>query len=225
MVLSDKDKEGVRKILEPVQKPVKILFFKDSSPRCQYCDVIEELLADIRSVNENVVYDVLDANSEEAKKYGIEGGPVLLFEEKPNIRYRGIPSGHEFPAFLEDIVSVAKGSVEINASAAKKLAKIQEPLHVLIFVTPTCPYCPLAVRAAHHFAYVNDKILAEMVEAIEWSALADKFRVSAVPKVVVLDPETGKELLEWEGAVPEDVFADYLLHALEHKHGNHEHHH
>ncbi len=225
MVLSDKDKEGVKKILEPVTREVKILFFKDDSPRCQYCDVIEELLADIHSVNENVVYEVLDANGDEGKRYGIDGGPVLLFEEKPNIRYRGIPSGHEFPAFLDDIVSIAKGAVELNANAAKKIAKIQEPLHLLIFVTPTCPYCPLAVRAAHHFAFVNDKILAEMVEAIEWSALADQYRVSAVPKIVVLDPESGKELLEWEGAVPEDAFADYLLHALEHKHGAHDHEH
>jgi len=64
--------------------------------------VIEELLGDIQSVNEHVVYEVFDASSDKAKEYGIEGGPVLLFEAKPNIRYRGIPSGHEFPAFLDD---------------------------------------------------------------------------------------------------------------------------
>ncbi|HID08738.1 TPA: hypothetical protein EYP13_00755, partial [Candidatus Micrarchaeota archaeon] len=125
MVLDDKSKEGVKKILEPVNKQVKILFFRDGSPRCKYCDIIEGLLADIRSVNENVVYEVLDAEGEEAKRYGIDGGPVMLFEDKPNIRYRGIPSGHEFPAFLEDIISIAKGSVEVSAAVAKNLAKIQ----------------------------------------------------------------------------------------------------
>ncbi len=212
MVLSDKDKEGVKKILEPVQRDVKILFFKDNSPRCQYCDVIEELLADIHSVNEHVIYEVLDANGEKAKEYGIEGGPVLLFEEKPNIRYRGIPSGHEFPAFLDDIVSIAKGSIDINASAATKIGKIDKPIKMWIFVTPTCPYCPLAVRAAHHFAFVNPNITAEMIEAIEWSDLADKFQVSAVPKNVILD-ENGNELVEWEGALPEEVFAEYTLKA------------
>ncbi len=212
MVLSDKDKEGVKKILEPVQKEVKILFFKDDSPRCQYCNVIEELLGDIHSVNENVVYEVYDANSDKAKEYGIEGGPVLLFEEKPNIRYRGIPSGHEFPAFLDDIKSIAAGSVDINANAAKKIAEIDKPIKMWIFVTPTCPYCPLAVRAAHHFAFINDNILAEMIEAIEWSDLADKFQVSAVPKNVILD-ENGNELVEWEGALPEEVFAEYTLKA------------
>ncbi|NPA76919.1 MAG: glutaredoxin, partial [Candidatus Diapherotrites archaeon] len=205
--------EGVKKILEPVTKEVKILFFKDDSPRCQYCNVIEELLEDIHSVNENVVYEVLDANSEEAKKYGIEGGPVLIFADKPNIRYRGIPSGHEFPAFLEDIVSMERGEVEINENAAKKIAEIDKPIKMWIFVTPTCPYCPLAVRAAHHFAFINDKITAEMIEAIEWSDLADKFQVSAVPKNVILD-ENGNELVEWEGALPEEVFAEYTLKAF-----------
>jgi len=214
MVLSEKDKEAVGKILEPVKKTVKILFFKDDSPRCKYCNIIEELLADIHSVNNNVVYEVLDAESEEAEKYGVDGGPVMLFEEKPNIRYRGIPSGHEFPAFLDSIVSIARGSVEISASAAKKLARIGKPLHVMVFVTPSCPYCPPAVITAHRFAYVNENITSEMVEAAEWTELAEKYRVSAVPKTVVLDPATGEKLEEWEGAVPEDVFADYLLKAL-----------
>ena len=212
MVLSDKDKEGVKKILEPVQKEVKILFFKDDSPRCKYCDVIEELLGDIHSVNENVVYEVYDANSDRAKAYGIEEGPVLLFEAKPNIRYRGIPSGHEFPAFLDDIKAIAAGSVDINENAAKKIAEIDKPIKMWIFVTPTCPYCPLAVRAVHHFAFINDNILAEMIEAIEWSDLADKFQVSAVPKNVIFD-EDGNELVEWEGALPEEVFAEYTLKA------------
>lgn len=217
MVLSDKEKEGVRKILESVQRPVKILFFRDESPRCKYCDIIEEMLSDISSVNGNVQFRVLDVESEEAKKFGVEGGPVMLFENKPNIRYRGAPSGHEFPAFLRSIISIAEGSVDMDVAVAKKIAKIQEPIQLLIFVTPACPYCSPAVISAHRFAHVNENILAEMVEAAEWAELADEYRVSAVPKIVVIDPKTGKTLKEWEGAVPEEVFADHIVNALEAK--------
>ena len=217
MVLSERDKEAVGKILEPVKRETKILFFRSDEPSCQYCDVIEELLEDIHAVNPNVVYEVHDAKGKEAKKYGVEHGPTLIFADKPNIWYMGIPSGHEFRAFLDDIVAVGTGSIDINVSAARKIAKVDEPLEILVFVTPTCPYCPMAVRVAHSFAFVNPKVKAVMVESIEYSDLANKYRVSAVPKNVIRDPETGNTLLEWEGAVPEEVYADYVLHALAHK--------
>ncbi len=223
MVLSDKDKEAVKKILEPVQRETKILFFRSDEPSCQYCDVIEELLADLHSVNPNVVYEVLDAKGEKAKEIGVEHGPTLVFADKPNIWYMGIPSGHEFRAFLDDIVAVGKGSVDISAKAAKAIAQVNEPLEILVFVTPTCPYCPWAVKTAHTFAFVNPNIRGVMVEAIEYSDFADQYAVSAVPKIVIRDPKTRETYLEWEGAVPEEVFADYVLHALAHKRGEHSH--
>ncbi len=223
MVLSEKDKEAVRKMLEPVKKETKILFFRSDEPICKYCDVIKELLEDIHSVNPNIVFEVLDTKGDEARKYGVEHGPTLVFADKPNIWYMGIPSGHEFRTFLEDIVAVGTGSIDLDASAARKIARVDEPLEILVFVTPTCPYCPMAVRVAHSFAFVNPKIRAVMVEAIEYSDLADQYHVSAVPKNVIRDMEIRQTLLEWEGAVPEDVFADYVLRALTRKRDIHGH--
>ena len=224
MVLSERDKKAVAEILKPVEREVKMLFFRSDEPSCQYCDVIEELLSDIHEANPSVVYEVLDVSDARAKKYGVEHGPTVLFEEKPNIWYMGIPSGQEFRAFLDDIIAVGKGSVDLPVKAAKVIAKVDEPLEILVFVTPTCPYCPFAVKAAHKFAFVNPKIRGVMVEAIEYSDLADKYRVSAVPKIVIRDMETRQTYLEWEGAVPDEVFAEYVYHALEHKKGvAHEH--
>ncbi|RLF83887.1 glutaredoxin, partial [Thermococci archaeon] len=84
--------------------------------------------------------------------------------------------------------------------------------------TPTCPYCPMAVRMAHKFAIEhalagNDKILGNMIEAIEFPELADQYGVMAVPKVVI--KVDGEDKVSFEGAYPEKMFLEKLLEALE----------
>jgi glutaredoxin-like protein len=224
MVLSDKDKQALKKLLDPIEEEVKILFFRSDEPSCQYCDVIEELLSDIRSANDKVVYDVLDVSDPLAKKFGVKHGPTILFEKKPNIWYMGIPSGHEFRPFIDDIVLMGTGKFDMDPHVREIIEQIDVPLEFWIFVTPSCPYCPWAVKSAHRFAYVNPNVKGVMIEAIEYSDLADKYEVSAVPKNVVIDGETGETLLAWEGAMPEDAFAHQLFHAYQHKKGvEHEH--
>ena len=233
MVLSDKDKEQLKKILQPLEKEVKILFFRSDEPSCQYCDVIEELLGDISSVNEKVKYEVyhVEKDKEVAEKYGVEHGPTILFEEAPRIIYMGIPSGHEFRAFIDDILLLGTGKLEFELDPHLKehIDSIDVPLDIYVFVTPTCPYCPFAVKAAHRLAYLNPNIRGYMIEAIEYGDLADKYQVSAVPKNVIIDRETGETLLEWEGCPPVidqavDMFAHYAAHAVLHKKGvPHEH--
>ncbi len=219
MVLSEKDKAAVAKMLSVLSNEVHILFFKSNEPSCKYCNIIEELLADIHSAQPKVIYEVHDVGDEIAKHYGVEHGPTMLFQEKPNIVWMGTPSGHEFKTFLDDIIAIGTNSIDLSVNAARKIAKVDSPLDVLVFVTPTCPYCPQAVRTAHAFAFVNKNIRGVMIEALEYNDLANKYNVSAVPKIVVRDPETKKTLYEWEGAIPEDVFADYLLRALARKEG------
>jgi predicted DsbA family dithiol-disulfide isomerase len=65
------------------------------------------------------------------------------------------------------------------------------------------------VRLAHAFAFENENITSDMVEATEFSYLANKYQVYGVPKTVV------NEKIYIEGAVPEPKFVDEALKALE----------
>ena len=78
----------------------------------------------------------------------------------------------------------------------------------MVFVTPTCPYCPIAVRASHRFAILNKNIYGDMIEALEFNKLADKYGVFAVPKIVINDK------VEFEGAMPDSFLLSKILEAL-----------
>jgi hypothetical protein len=64
------------------------------------------------------------------------------------------------------------------------------------------------VRLAHKFAIENDNITADMVEAIEFPHLANKYMVYGVPRTVI------NETVHQEGAVPEPMMLAKLLEAV-----------
>ena len=221
MVLSPQQLEEVRRILSPVKKEVKILFFRSDEPSCIYCDAIHELLEDLSKANEHVTFEVYTTTDNIAKELGVRHGPTLLFSEKPNMVYMGIPSGHEFTAFLGDILLLGTGELEfeVNEHLLSHLREINDPIDLLVFVTPQCPYCPYAVKAAHRIAYFNPNVRGIMVEAFEYEELANQFNVMGVPKNVVIKRDTGEILAEWEGSPPMieaafDLFVHQLHHAV-----------
>ena len=65
------------------------------------------------------------------------------------------------------------------------------------------------MRLAHQMAIESDLIRADMVEAIEFPHLANKYSVYGVPRSVF------NETVHLEGAVPEPLFLQKLLEAAE----------
>jgi hypothetical protein len=61
---------------------------------------------------------------------------------------------------------------------------------------------------AHSLALASDMITADMVEAIEFPQLANKYEVQGVPRSVV------NETTHIEGAVPEPLFVAHVLKAV-----------
>lgn len=132
----------------------------------------------------------------------------IIGEKDYGVKFYGIPSGYEFTTLIQDILEVSKGETGLSEESKKEIAKIDKPLHIQVFVTPTCPYCPSAVHLAHQAAIENENIKADMIEAIEFPQLSQKYNVSGVPKTVI----NGK--YEFVGAMPEEAFVQELKAAL-----------
>ena len=211
-LMKEEDKKYVKDLFEKnLANEVNMLLFVDSKEKCMYCNETKELMEELASMNQKLklkVYDI-NANKKEAQLLGIDKTPSLTLWGKTNysIYYFGIPAGHEFAALLEDIVDVSKGATRLQQSTKEKLKSISKPMSIKVFVTPTCPYCPRAVRTAHQFAMENKNIRAEMIEAMEFEAMSNKYEVMAVPKIVINDT------VSFEGALPEDVCMEYMLEA------------
>ncbi len=210
--LKKSDQQALRTEFQALVQPVKLVLFT-ADGECEYCPETKQLLEEIVALSPKLALETYDLRreAERARQFQIDKAPaiVVMNSKDYGIRYYGIPSGYEFGALIEDILDVSKGESGLKPETQAALAGITQPLHVQVFVTPTCPYCSGAVRMAHRMAMENDLIRADMVEATEFPELSECYNVMAVPRVVLNDKSY------FEGALPEAAFLSAALQALE----------
>lgn len=214
-LLKEKDRQQLAKEFEALQNPVKILMFTQDK-ECQYCRETRSIIEEVAALSDKISFEVLDfvADKEAVTQYGIDKIPATVIMrggETPKdygIRYYGIPSGYEFSSLVEDILMVSLGDSGLSAETKLLLSKLTQPLHLQVFVTPTCPYCPQAVRLAHQLALESDLVRADMVEAIEFPHLSMKYQVRGVPRTVI------NEVAHLEGAAPEPMLLAKIREAI-----------
>ncbi len=215
-LLDENTKNEVKNFLRGMENRIKLVYF-DSGDNCTYCNDIAMLLDEIKGAGDKIeVEKHLISDKAAAEKYGADRAPLVIFDgkNKGKVRFYGIPSGHEFGGFLATIVEVSKGeTVEFPEDLKKKIASINVPLRLDVFVTPQCPYCPGAVRLAHAMAILNKNVMGCGVEAVEFSEWADKNGVRHVPRTVVI--ANGKPVDGFDGTLAPDMLLTRILGALE----------
>jgi glutaredoxin-like protein len=179
---------------------------------CQYCAETRQLVEEVAALSDRVTAEIYDfvADEEVATEYGIDKIPAVavMGNQDHGIHFYGIPSGYEFTSLLEAIQAVSKGNPELSEETQSYLSKLVEPVHMQVFVTPTCPYCPQAVVLAHRMALASPMVRADMVEAQEFPYLSTKYQVMGVPRTVI------NETTHIEGAAPESMVLEKLREAL-----------
>jgi len=218
-VLNDQIVQQINEVFADIKEPVQVLFF-GSKDNCDYCNEAKQLLEEVTALNEKLdlsVYD-LQENADMAKQFNVTNAPGIVIAAKDNeevknfgIQFSGIPSGHEFSTLINDILIVSKRESGLDEKTREFLKNLTQPLHLQVFVTPTCPYCPRAVLLAHQMAMENPQmIIAEGVEATEFPDLANQFNVRGVPQTVI---NAGKGMVV--GAVPEQNLVAEIMRALQ----------
>ncbi|POZ88488.1 MULTISPECIES: thioredoxin family protein [Petrotoga] len=220
-ILDKETQNKVREILEKLTEPVQLLLFKNDG---EYSEIVEQLLEELRELDDRIKVDTRHSDSQEINNYDIEKDllPAMLILDNEGrdyrIRYYGIPSGYEFATFLQNIIAVSNKTVDsFNNENKEKLSQIDKNVRIRVFVTPTCPYCPRAVFAAHQTAMLNPNIIGEMIEANEFDSISFEYAVSSVPHTVIEVKENGTWVKKGEfvGAYPENSFVEEVLKAVE----------
>ncbi|MCJ7632982.1 FAD-dependent oxidoreductase, partial [Candidatus Bathyarchaeota archaeon] len=148
-------------------------------------------------------------NGDEVTSYKIDKIPatVIMGNKDYRIRFYGLTAGYEFTSLIEAIMMVSIGKSSLHPELETMVKDIKEQIY-LVFTTLTCPYCPKMVHVANQFAFVNDNIHADMVEASEFPHLAQKYSISGVPKTII------NEVYSFEGALPEAAVYLEILKAV-----------
>jgi glutaredoxin-like protein len=208
-LIPDEHREHLRMELnEKLEKPVKIVMFTQEI-ECQFCIQTRQLINELAALNDKVKVEIYDflKDSEKAKEYDVDKVPAIAIvgEKDYKIRFYGIPYGYELQTLLDAVINVSKGRTDVSEETRNRLREIKTPVHIQVFVTLTCPYCPLVAGIAYKFAIESDLIKADVIEASEFPQLAVKYAVMGTPKTVI------NEKIEFVGAFPEDLFLEHVL--------------
>ena len=211
-LLKDKDREYLQgEFSKRLKNPVRLVVFTQTIA-CDFCEQTEQIAEEVAGLSDLISVEVYNFVNDKsvADQYGVDKIPALVVagEKDYGIRFFGIPAGYEFTSLVEDIMMVSSGDSGLSAETKAAVADITAPVHIQVFVTPTCPYCPGAVLLAHKLAMESDKILGDMVEATEFPHLAQKYNVMGVPRSVI------NEKTHIEGAVPEAMLIAQLMESL-----------
>ena len=218
-LISEKDQQTLQKLFEELEGDVTITnFLQRESPliipgqECDYCKETRELLEEVTALSDKLHLETKDfvRDKQEADNLGVTRIPgfVLQGSCQGTIRFFGIPAGYEFSTLVEDLLDLSKGTTTLSEKTRTALQEVDQDLHIQVFVTPTCPYCPSAARLAHKLAMENEHITADVIEISEFIDLAQRYQVQGVPKTVINDR------VEFAGALPEPRFVQQVLQAI-----------
>ncbi|MCB5250267.1 MAG: thioredoxin family protein [Candidatus Cloacimonadales bacterium] len=206
-MLDEKIVSQLKELFKGLDKEVNLKFFTQEL-ECAFCKDTHNLLQEVAASSDKIKLEVFDfqKDKEVAEQYKIDKIPALVVmdEKDRGIRFFGIPSGYEFTSLIESIKLVSTGKLQLKESTKDFLNTVKKPVHLQVFVTPTCPYCPPAVVLAHQMAYYSEYIRADMVEASEFNTLSIKYNVQGVPRTVVNETEF------LEGAAPEEYLIEKI---------------
>ncbi len=209
--LREKDIQTLNKRFESLNKPLRLINFTQEI-ECQFCRETRMLLQEVADISDKIALEVynLQLDKEVADKYSIDKIPatVVMADKDIGIRFYGIPSGYEFASLLETIEFVSSDKSPLKGDTLDKIKTINKDVHIQVFVTPTCPYCPAAVVLGHALAHASEKIRADMIEITEFPQLANRYAVMGVPRVVI------NEDTFFEGALPEPGYVNKIFEAL-----------
>jgi len=187
---------------------VKLVVFTQEI-ECKFCAETRQLAQELSTLNDKITTEVYDfvTNADKAKEFKVEKIPALVIIGKKDygVRIYGVPYGYELQTLISAVVNVSRGTTDLSDKTKTILTDVKSPVHIQVFVTLTCPHCPVAASIAHKLAIESDMISADVIDAGEFPTLAQKYAVIGVPKIII------NEKVEFVGAFNEDLFAEHVL--------------
>jgi alkyl hydroperoxide reductase subunit F len=109
---------------------------------------------------------------------------LLKEEEDTGIKFRGIPTGHEFTSLLLAILNAdGKGKNIPDEAVCRRIQALKGDIRLTTYVSLTCTNCPDVVQTLNLMALLNPRLHHEMVDGAIYQEETEALKIQAVPSV------------------------------------------
>ena len=218
-LISEQDKTQLRRTFrKDLKRQVQLRLFTQRQSlltipgrECPYCPQTEQLMEELAGLTPKVELETVDfyGQPDVAKEQGVTRIPaiVLSADGSARVKFYGAPMGCEMATIVEDIKTISRGVSPLSMDTRKKLRQLNQDVHIQVFVTPTCTFCPGMARLAHAVALESPRVTSDVIEIQEFPALGQTYGVRSVPLTVI------NEHMRFTGAVTETQFMEKVMEA------------
>lgn len=185
--------EQLKEIFAKFNKSVTIAAVTNGSGASGELESFADELAHI-SNKIQVVHEKIDETESETKPY-ID---IRVDDKETGIRYYSVPGGHEFNSFIIALYNSAGSGQVIEGSLKGRIQRLQDSHTLQVMTTLSCTNCPEVVMGTQKIASLNENIKAQMFDIAKFPELKEKYKIMAVPCLVVDGEHVyfGKKTLE-----------------------------
>jgi thioredoxin reductase (NADPH) len=189
-------------ILDKIPYEIPLFLFTSPGKNDLFAQAVRQVIRAVREMAPKISLQEYDLDHELARKWDVEHPPTLLLDpEHYHVRWLGAPMGEEARSFIEALIMMGYRETNLHEESFNILQKIDKPLKVKIFVSPSCPYCPQQVVNGLKVAIEKPGLVSlEIIDIQANPDLADQYAAQSVPQVFA------NEKLIAKGAQPEELF-------------------
>ncbi len=172
----------LKQYLERITQPVELVSSLDERPQSKQ---MADLLDEIAACSDLVTHRRADDNDRRPSFAVTRPGADI------DIRFAGLPMGHEFSSLVLAMLQVGGVPVREDADTIEAVRHLEGDLHFVTYMSLTCQNCPTVVQALNAMAVLNPHIHHTAVEGSLFQDEVETNRVLAVPTIFLNGEEWG----------------------------------
>lgn len=183
--------EDMRKQLQTIftrlTKSVEIALFLDKKgPKT---DEMKSFMLEVASLSDKISvqeYTLTDKKAVEYKVTRPSTAVLVVDGHSTGVRYAGVPGGHETNSLILGLYNVASAGQEIEEDLIKRIKRLR-PMKLEVCASLSCHFCPDVVAACQRISSLNNEVQGEMIDAVLYPELKEKYNLMSFPTLVIND--------------------------------------
>ena len=139
-LIRDDDALEIQERLKGLINPVKLVHFTQEL-NLDYGREARQLLEELVALSDKLSLEVYNflLDKDKVSEFSVDKVPATVVRNGKDfgIRFYGLPAGYEFVTLLDAILSVSQGDSGLKPENKERLAMVNQPVHLQVFVTPT----------------------------------------------------------------------------------------
>ncbi len=186
-------KDEAAYLLNDLTDKAIIKIWKDDS---KLSEEMIDFLTNKKELKDKVTFEIHEEGREDIIVPSIE----LCYSngKSSGIHFHAVPTGLEWNSFQVALFNIIGPGQKLDPELAKRIADINQKVHLKLLTTLTCSNCPASVMSACQIAALQENLIVEIFDIVHFPKLRFKYKVMSVPTLIINDEKiiTGKMNVE-----------------------------